>query len=43
MKKVKTSIYLNEELLDKLKELATKEGRSLNNLIELLLKQSVEK
>ena len=41
MEKKHVTARLNAKLVEKVKELANKEGRSLNNMIERLLEQSV--
>lgn len=41
MEKKHVTARLNPQLVKKVKELATKEGRSLNNMIERLLDKSV--
>lgn len=40
--KAKQNISIDEDLLARLKEMAVKEGRSLSNLIEFLLRKAVE-
>ena len=41
--KIKTSIYLTPDIIERLKEKADEESRSLNNLVVFLLKQSLAK
>lgn len=41
MSKVKTSVYLSSDLMVKLQEMAKKDNRSLNNLIESLLRKQI--
>ena len=41
MEKKHVTARLNKNLVKKVKELAEKEGRSLNNMIERLLEKSV--
>ena len=40
MKKV-VSIYLDEEVIDAIKELANKDSRSVSSMIEVLLKKQI--
>jgi hypothetical protein len=42
-KKVQIQVRFDEELLDKLKEIASAEHRTMNNLIEHYIKTGVEK
>lgn len=39
--KIQTGLRLDEELYNKLKILSEKEGRSLNNLVEFIVRQYV--
>lgn len=41
MEKKHVTARLNKKLVDKIKEMASKEGRSLNNMIERLLEGSL--
>ena len=43
MEKKHVTARLNKKLVEKIKELAVKEGRSLNNMIERLLEESLRK
>jgi hypothetical protein len=42
-KKPKLSLYVDEELVDEVKKLAKSENRSVNNLIETMLRDKVLK
>lgn len=39
--KVQTGLRLDEELYEKVKALAEREGRSINNLVEFIVRQYV--
>lgn len=41
--KKRVSVYVNEDLKEKIEKLATLEGRSVSNYIEQLLKKEAEK